>query len=67
MRPEGQLAIVPWGRGVSRLNLIMGAMELWVDDMMETGDKVQPVLKEDPSGSFVEAGEGAARKLQKSS
>lgn len=56
MRPEGQLAIMPWGQGASRLDLIMGVMELWVDDTLETGERVQLVLKEDPSGSFVEAG-----------
>lgn len=60
MRPEGQLAITPRGRGASRLNLIMGMMELWVADMLETGDRVQLVLKEDPSGSFVERSGGGS-------
>lgn len=60
MRPEGQLAITPRGRGASRLNLIMGVMELWVADMLETGDRVQLVLKEDPSGSFVEGSGGGS-------
>lgn len=60
MRPEGELAITPWGRGASRVNLIMGMMELWVADMLETGDRVQLVRKEDPSGSFMEGSGGGS-------
>lgn len=38
-----------------RLVLVTGAMEPWRDDTLETGDRVQPVLQEDPSESPVAA------------
>ena len=45
--------------GLPGLDLMVGVLEPRTGDKLETGDKVQPLLKEDPSGNFmVSGGEG---------